>query len=223
MSYADKQSALDANTARVHREWVASLTPEERADLAAQGLDKPDTSRRVSTRQSDPITLDLAASSEPTPREVVHSSEPTEEAAADRRVAHSTRPATSSIVSYTDDSAEPSSAFLPPSSVSETSSTAADAFASFVARARSHPNPLLLFDAICFASGLMEVEGLSETALAKRHGVTRAAFSKLVVQWSQTFALTPSRGMRSKRARQSYRKSRLNHLSKLKSTAHHVH
>jgi hypothetical protein len=68
----------------------------------------------------------------------------------------------------------------------------------------------------------MDIEGLSETALAKRHGVTRAAFSRLVVQWSQTFALPPSRGMRSKRARQSYRTSRLMHLSKLKSTTAHV-
>ena len=42
---------------------------------------------------------------------------------------------------------------------------------------------LLAFDAACFASGLMDVEGLSESELAKRHRVTRAAFSKLVVQW----------------------------------------
>ena len=59
----------------------------------------------------------------------------------------------------------------------------------------------------------MDVEGLSETELARRHGVTRAAFSKLVVQWSQTFGLPPSRGMRSKRARRAYRKARLTYLA----------
>jgi len=91
--------------------------------------------------------------------------------------------------------------------------SAADVLASFCARIRSHPNPLLAFDAACFASGLMDVEGLSETALAQRHGVTRAAFSKLVIQWSETFGLTPSRGMRSKRARRAYREARLTSLA----------
>jgi hypothetical protein len=91
--------------------------------------------------------------------------------------------------------------------------SAADVLASFCARIRSHPNPLLAFDAACFASGLMEVEGLSEAALAQRHGVTRAAFSKLVIQWSETFGLPPSRGMRSKRARHAYRKARLTSLA----------
>jgi transposase len=59
----------------------------------------------------------------------------------------------------------------------------------------------------------MDVEGLSETALAKRHRVTRAAFSKLVVAWSETFGLPPSRGMRSKRARHAYRQARLTSLA----------
>jgi hypothetical protein len=89
----------------------------------------------------------------------------------------------------------------------------ADALASFCARIRAHPNPLLAFDAACFASGLMDVEGRSETELARRHGVTRAAFSKLVVQWTETFDLPPSRGMRSKKARRSYRNARLTHLA----------
>jgi hypothetical protein len=90
---------------------------------------------------------------------------------------------------------------------------AADVLASFCARIRAHPHPLLAFDAACFASGLMDVEGLSESALAERHGVTRAAFSKLVVQWADLFGLQPSRGMRSKRARRAYRRARLTFLA----------
>jgi hypothetical protein len=92
--------------------------------------------------------------------------------------------------------------------------SAADALASFAARVRAHPNPLLALDAYCFASGLMGVEGVSQSSLAARHGVTRAAFSKLAVQWCQTFGLSPSRGMRSKRARRVYREARLNSLAK---------
>jgi hypothetical protein len=99
-----------------------------------------------------------------------------------------------------------------PATPADTTS-AADVLASFCARIRSHPHPLLAFDAACFASGLMDVEGLSETALAKRHRVTRAAFSKLVVAWSETFGLPPSRGMRSKRARHAYRQARLTSLA----------
>lgn len=98
----------------------------------------------------------------------------------------------------------------PPSS----NTSAADVLASFCARIRSHPNPLMAFDAACFASGLMDIEGLSESDLAKRHRVSRAGFSKLVVQWSETFGLPPSRGMRSTKARRSYRKARLTHLAR---------
>jgi len=53
--------------------------------------------------------------------------------------------------------------------------------------------------------------------------VTRAAFSKLVVAWSETFNLTPSRGMKSKAARKSYQKCRLNQISKQKTKTTHAH
>jgi hypothetical protein len=91
---------------------------------------------------------------------------------------------------------------------------ASDALASFAARIRAHPNPLMALDALCYAGGLMDVEGLSETELAARHGVTRAAFSKLAVQWTEIFDLPPSRGMRSRRARQTHREARLAFLAK---------
>jgi hypothetical protein len=88
------------------------------------------------------------------------------------------------------------------------SSEVADALAAFCSRIRSHPNPLLALDTLCFATGLMGVEGRSQTELAKRHKVTRAAFSKLVVEWIDLFDLTPPRGCRSLRARRAYSLSR---------------
>jgi len=118
-----------------------------------------------------------------------------------------TEPTPADVAEFADEPAAVSS------STSAVITTAADVLASFCARIRSHPNPLLALDAACFASGLMDIEGLSESALATRHGVTRAAFSKLVIQWVDLFALAPSRGMRSKKARRAYRKSRLLSLS----------
>jgi hypothetical protein len=203
LSAADLQDARDAEYATAYRDWLATLPPDERARLAAQGLGEPDTKRHTS-QHDDETVMELTESPDIQPDDQVE--EEDERAFAAKQAAQSTTPVT-----------------LTASPTPGGYLAAGDILASFCARIRAHPNPLLAFDAACFASGLMDIEGLSETALAKRHGVTRAAFSRLVVLWSQTFALPPSRGMRSKRARQSYRKSRLNHLSKLKSNAHHVH
>ena len=79
------------------------------------------------------------------------------------------------------------------------------ALAAFCARVRSHPNPLLALDTLCFATGLMGLEGRTQTALAELHGVTKAAFSKQVVSWLDLFELSPPRGCRSARTREKLR------------------
>lgn len=43
------------------------------------------------------------------------------------------------------------------SSSASTSRDVADALASFCARVRAHPNPLMAFDSLCYASGLMDL------------------------------------------------------------------
>lgn len=80
-----------------------------------------------------------------------------------------------------------------------------DILASFCARLRSCSNPALVFDAVCYATGVLAIEGKTATDLAIQHGVTKQAFSKVAVQWCETFGLRPSRSMKSKRARASYR------------------
>ena len=55
----------------------------------------------------------------------------------------------------------------------------ADVLAAFCARIRSCSNPLLVFDAVCFATGVLSLDGCSQSELARRHGVSRAAFSKV--------------------------------------------
>jgi len=79
-----------------------------------------------------------------------------------------------------------------------------DVLAAFCARIRSCSNPLLVFDAVCFATGVLALDGQSQTELAMRHGVSRAAFSKIATQWVRTFGLRPSRGMKSAKARKTY-------------------
>lgn len=95
----------------------------------------------------------------------------------------------------------------------------ADALASFCARVRAHPNPLMAFDSLCFASGLMDVEGLSQTALARRHGVTKAAFSRQVNSWIDLFDLPQARGCRSALAREAHSRARLDYVKRMKHQA----
>ena len=84
-------------------------------------------------------------------------------------------------------------------------SVAGDVLASFCARMRGCANPALVFDAVCYGTGVLSIEGKSATELAAKHGVTKQAFSKIAVEWCQTFGLHPSRSMKSKRARKVYR------------------
>lgn len=87
----------------------------------------------------------------------------------------------------------------------QSASAAGDVLASFCARIRGRANPALVFDAVCYATGVTDVEGVSATELAARHGITKQAFSKIAVEWCQTFGLQPSRSMKSKTARKVYR------------------
>ena len=87
----------------------------------------------------------------------------------------------------------------------QSTSAAGIALASFCARIRGRANPALVFDAICYATGVTDVEGVSATELAARHGITKQAFSKIAVEWCETFGLPPSRSMKSKTARKVYR------------------
>jgi hypothetical protein len=80
-----------------------------------------------------------------------------------------------------------------------------DVLASFCARMRGCANPALVFDAVCYGTGVLAIEGQSATELAAKHGVTKQAFSKIAVEWCTKFGLPPARSMKSKRARVSYR------------------
>ena len=91
------------------------------------------------------------------------------------------------------------------SCVNADSQARSDVLASFCARMRGCANPALVFDAVCYGTGILAIEGQSATELAAKHSVTKQAFSKIAVQWCTTFGLPPARSMKSKKARASYR------------------
>ena len=70
-------------------------------------------------------------------------------------------------------------------------------------------NTRLTIECLAIALGLRVYAGDSMTEVANRHGVTRAAVSKRCVDITTRLNLQPSRAMRSKRARQTYRNSQL--------------
>ncbi len=72
-------------------------------------------------------------------------------------------------------------------------------------------NARLSLECLALVTGLAYC-GDSMTDIAKRHGVTRAAVSKRCVELTRALNLKPSRAMRSLKARQSYRRARLQHL-----------
>ena len=79
-----------------------------------------------------------------------------------------------------------------------------------------HDNSRLTAECIALASGL-SYSGASETEIAQRHGITRAAVSKRCVELTELLDLRPSRAMRSLTARKSYRSARI------QSTRSHEH
>jgi hypothetical protein len=92
---------------------------------------------------------------------------------------------------------------------------AIDALRLFVADLIAEGNTRLTVECLAVALGLSAYNGESMTAIAHRHGVTRAAVSKRCVDIITHLSLPPSRAMRSEKARKIYRNSRIkNHKKK---------
>ena len=90
-----------------------------------------------------------------------------------------------------------------------------EAVSRFAVEIKAHKNPLLTLDAFCFAAGSFILDGTSITELAAKHNVTKQALSKRVVQITEALGLGPSRGMKSKQARESYRKAHTKHETRI--------
>lgn len=76
-------------------------------------------------------------------------------------------------------------------------------------------NPSLTIECYMLVTGIA-YEGDSMTAIAKKHGITRAAVSKRCIELSDTLGVHASRAMKSDQARKAYRDARIKSLNKAK-------
>ena len=185
--YARRQAEKDREYAQYYqspeyRRYLESLSPAERHRLEADGLLAPLLNRAGSTaRDDDAAELDEASVGAPNlsasdSLEAILADYPHLEAAIEERARKMSG-----------------------------GNNRGDILASFCAHIRGCANPAMVFDAVCYATGVSSLEGQSATELAAKHGVTRQAFSKIAVEWCETFGLQPSRSMKSKTARRVYR------------------
>ena len=76
-------------------------------------------------------------------------------------------------------------------------------------------NPMLTAQCLCIAAGMSDfIGGMSESEVARRHRLTRAAVSKRVKQLTDRLGLRPSRAMRPAELCKKYRESRYRSLEK---------
>jgi len=190
--YSQRQKAKDAEYARQYRAWIKSLSPDERRKLEAQGLDAPDLARHGNgSAKGD-------ASDSPIMRQGDDPAlMPEPEAEPDSRCAPNTEP------------------HQPIRDTEAAWSTARHVLGEVL----NHANARLTAECIALVSGLI-YSGDSMTAIAKRHGISRAAVSKRCVELTELLNLRPSRAMRSLTARKSYRSARIHTTQSHEITAH---
>lgn len=88
-----------------------------------------------------------------------------------------------------------------------------DALRRMLGELLNQKNAKLTLECFALVSGASFL-GDSMTAIARRHGMTRAAVSKRCIDIARELNLPPSRSMRAATARQSYRQAQLKHNAK---------
>ena len=179
--YSQRQKAKDAEYARQYKAWIKSLSPDERRQLEAQGLDAPDLARHGNgSAKGDAADSPLMRDGDDP------ALMPEPEAEPDFHCAPNDAP------------------HQPIRDTEAAWSTARHVLGEVL----NHCNARLTAECIALVSGLI-YSGDSMTAIAKRHGISRAAVSKRCVELTELLNLRPSRAMRSLTARKSYRSARI--------------
>jgi L-cysteine desulfidase len=156
------QANRDREYDKAYREWLATLSPKERARMVELGLDKPSCSYAGNGRRHDISELPVAA-----PAETDENDYESESLVAARE--------------------------------------AGELLKGFLFRIiEERRSPRLEAECISLAFGFGAASGLTQTAVAKRYGVTRAAVSKRVREIKEAFNLPASEFMKSDRARSVY-------------------
>jgi hypothetical protein len=162
--YHQRQAAADQEYQQAYTEWINGMTPQEREQLAALGLDSPEIPKRSAgigvsrdaAEQSSAQTLDEIAA--PDPDEGISTG--------DLRIM--------------------------------------EALQKLIAELIVDRNPALAIECLALTTGIA-YEGNSMIAIAKRHGLTRAAVSKRCIELSERLGVKNPRPMKSESAREIYR------------------
>ena len=190
--YSVKQSIRDAQYRRDYDAWLKSLTPAERAKLKAVGLDEP----LMAANGNGISDKDLADSP-------LASETPDILGEVDEYLARENTGKTGKTHE------------MPPSRSPGKNDPEPiwEIVRRLIGELMVQQNAKLALDCLALVSGVSFL-GDSMTAIAKRHGVSRAAVSKRCVEFTEKFNMLPSRAMRSLTARKVYARARNNRLER---------
>jgi hypothetical protein len=172
-----------------YHKWVASLTPNQRAKLKAQGIDKPldDHGQTCTPGNAEAVFATMG------------------------------------------DEFDYDQFDKPSSSVDDEHDNIDEKAKAYGAlllcwvfqrlqRNRTEKEAALDKESLLFALGMEDLLiGKTETAIAERYGVKRATVSARVKSWQKLVGIKPSSFMKSENACKSYRKARINNLTKKES------
>jgi hypothetical protein len=162
--YNQRQAAADQEYEREYASWLASMTAQEREQLAALGLDSPDLPRRSA---GIGLSRDAAEQSAAQTLEEIAAPDPDE-------------------------------------GISEADLRVCEALQKLIGELIVDRNPALAIECLALTTGIA-YEGNSMIAIAKRHGLTRAAVSKRCIELSERIGVKNPRPMKTERAREIYR------------------
>jgi hypothetical protein len=163
--YHQRQATLDQEYAKEYAAWLDTLSPQERQQLAALGLDSPEIPKQRSAGIG--VSRDAAEQS-----------------------------AAQSL----DEIAAPD----PDEGISPEDLRTCEVIQKLIGELIVDRNPALAIECLALTSGIA-YEGSSMIAIAKRHGLTRAAVSKRCIELSERLGVKNPRPMKTERAREIYR------------------
>ncbi len=179
--YSERQRARNADYSRAYADWVAKLSPRERRKLRKQGLLTAEPDRYETGKPCDVSELSLVGD---------------DDVAIDG--------------DDNGDAADSALTMVNPTQAAPDYDRVWEVLRRLLGELLSTPNAQLSLECLALVSGVGFM-GDSMTAIAKRHGVTRAAVSKRCIQLTEQLDMLPSRAMRSLTARASYRTAQTKH------------
>lgn len=177
--YTSRQRAKDALYVREYEAWLATLTPEERYTAKQLGVDAPLLPSDGNGIHDEDLADSPLAS---VPAFEIQEPEPAEKS----------------------DQSDTSDRSVQIPSQALHSEEVWDILRRLIGQLMAERNARLSLECLALVSG-MSFLGDSMTAIARWHGVTRAAVSKRCVELTNQLNLLPSRAMRSLSARSAYR------------------